>query len=99
MASTPPTFGLAIFGDLPFALLAPSGIVTVSSPSRHLGETAARLLLDRIRGDDQLGPDRHAPRHVDLALTAAGRPRPRRRRPTMTTYAEYAERTIPGHCT
>ncbi len=51
---TPPTFGLAIFGDLPFALVPPPGIITVSSPSRHLGETAARLLLDRIRGDDQL---------------------------------------------
>jgi LacI family transcriptional regulator, galactose operon repressor len=49
----PPGFGLAVFGDLPFALLIPPGIVTVSSPSRHLGETAARLLLDRIGGDDQ----------------------------------------------
>ena len=49
----PPAFGLAVFGDLPFALHTPPGIVTVSSPSRHLGETAARLLLERIGGDDQ----------------------------------------------
>jgi LacI family transcriptional regulator len=49
----PPAFGLAVFGDLPFALPGPVGIVSVRSPSRHLGETAARLLLERIGGDDQ----------------------------------------------
>jgi LacI family transcriptional regulator, galactose operon repressor len=42
-----------VFGDLPFALPGPGGIVSVRSPSRHLGETAARLLLERIAGDDQ----------------------------------------------
>lgn len=49
----PPAFGLAVFGDLPFAALVPPGLTIVASPSRHLGETAARLLLDRIDGDDQ----------------------------------------------
>ena len=49
----PPNFGLAVFGDLPFVLPGPVGIVSVRSPSRHLGETAARLLLERIGGDDQ----------------------------------------------
>ena len=33
----PPDFGLAVFGDLPLALPGPAGIVTVRSPSRHLG--------------------------------------------------------------
>jgi LacI family transcriptional regulator len=50
---TPPAFGLAVFGDLPFTVTAPAEIITVQSPSRHLGETAARLLLDRIGGDSQ----------------------------------------------
>jgi LacI family transcriptional regulator len=49
----PPDFGLAVFGDLPFALPGPPGVVTVRSSSRHLGETAARLLLERIAGDVQ----------------------------------------------
>jgi LacI family transcriptional regulator len=49
----PPDYGVAVFGDLPFALLPPAGIVSVRSPSRHLGETAARLLLERIAGDTQ----------------------------------------------
>src|SRR5215213_2339396 len=38
----PPAFGLAIFGDLPFATLAPTEITIVHLPSHHLGATAAR---------------------------------------------------------
>lgn len=49
----PPTVGLAMFGDLPFLPLAPIPLTVVELPARHLGVTAARLLLDRIRGDDQ----------------------------------------------
>jgi LacI family transcriptional regulator len=49
----PPEIGMAVFGDLPFAALAPSGIVVVHLPARHLGVTAAKLLLDRINGDRQ----------------------------------------------
>jgi LacI family transcriptional regulator len=48
----PPAFGLAVFGDLPYASLARSGISVVPLPARELGETAAGLLLDRIAGDD-----------------------------------------------
>ncbi|HEU5485640.1 MAG TPA: LacI family DNA-binding transcriptional regulator [Microlunatus sp.] len=64
---TPPGFGLAVFGDLPFTAPAPAEIITVQSPSRHLGETAARLLLDRIGGDDQ------PPRTVMLRASLATR--------------------------
>jgi LacI family transcriptional regulator len=49
----PPAFGVASFGDLPFAALAPDGITVVHLPARHLGVTAANLLLERINGDDQ----------------------------------------------
>jgi LacI family transcriptional regulator len=49
----PPRVGMAIFGDLTFAPLQPTGITVVHLPARHLGVTAARLLLERINGDDQ----------------------------------------------
>jgi Transcriptional regulators len=49
----PPAVGIASFGDLPYAALAPSGITVVHLPARHLGVTAARLLLERIGGDAQ----------------------------------------------
>jgi LacI family transcriptional regulator len=49
----PPKIGIAVFGDLPFAALAPSGITVVHLPARHLGVTAATLLLERINGDKQ----------------------------------------------
>jgi LacI family transcriptional regulator len=53
---TPPRFGLAVFGDLPFASFDRRGIRVVPLPARELGEAAAGLLLDRIAGDD--GPAR-----------------------------------------
>jgi LacI family transcriptional regulator len=53
---TPPGFGLAVFGDLPFASFGRRGIRVVDLPARELGQAAAGLLLDRIAGDD--GPAR-----------------------------------------
>ncbi len=50
---TPPVVGVAVFGDLPFAALAPSGITIIHLPARHLGVTAATVLLERINGDTQ----------------------------------------------
>ena len=47
---SPPGFGVAIIGDLPFATFAPSTIVVVHLPVRELGTTAADLLISRIRG-------------------------------------------------
>lgn len=68
---TPPKIGIASFGDLPYPVLSPTGIIVVHLPARHLGVTAARLLLERIGGDTQpartivlhnrlSGPDTHA---------------------------------------
>ncbi|MFI5910556.1 LacI family DNA-binding transcriptional regulator [Dactylosporangium sp. NPDC051541] len=47
----PPGFGLAVFGDLPFASFGRRGIRVVDVPARELGEAAAALLLERIDGD------------------------------------------------
>jgi LacI family transcriptional regulator len=52
-AKLPPATGVAIFGDLPFLPLVPIPITVVHMPARHLGVTAAKLLLERINGDDQ----------------------------------------------
>ncbi len=49
----PPASGVAIFGDLPFLPLVPVPITVVHMPARHLGVTAAKLLMERITGDDQ----------------------------------------------
>lgn len=50
---SPSDFGVAIIGDLPFSTFAPSTITQVHLPARHLGTTAATMLLERIAGDDQ----------------------------------------------
>lgn len=49
----PPEFGVAIVGDLPFTTFHPEAITEVHLPARHLGTTAATMLLERIAGDDQ----------------------------------------------
>ena len=38
------------FGGLPMVLLAPQGIAVTHLPPRESGLTAARMLLERIRG-------------------------------------------------
>jgi LacI family transcriptional regulator len=45
--------GLAVFGDLPFTPLLPAPIAVVHVPAHRIGTTAATLLLERIKGDDQ----------------------------------------------
>jgi LacI family transcriptional regulator len=49
----PPEIGVAVIGDLPFATLSPRAITQVHLPARHLGTTAANMLLERIAGDKQ----------------------------------------------
>ncbi|GIF72141.1 LacI family DNA-binding transcriptional regulator [Asanoa siamensis] len=49
----PPAVGMAVFGDLPIFAPTPLAVTLVSLPARHLGVTAADLLLKRINGDDQ----------------------------------------------
>jgi LacI family transcriptional regulator len=50
---TPPAFGVAVVGDLPFTTLPPAAVSIVRLPVRHMGVTAARMLLERIDGDTQ----------------------------------------------
>jgi len=50
---TPSSFGVAVVGSLPFTTLAPSAVSVVQLPARHMGATAARMLLERIGGDTQ----------------------------------------------
>ncbi|UNK71091.1 LacI family DNA-binding transcriptional regulator [Microbacterium sp. H1-D42] len=52
-ALTPPKIGVAVIGGLPFTTLSPSAVTVVRLPARHMGVTAARMLLERIRGDEQ----------------------------------------------
>ncbi|WP_238011924.1 LacI family DNA-binding transcriptional regulator [Dactylosporangium sp. AC04546] len=47
----PAEFGLAVVGELPFLTFAPASVVEVRLPARHLGTTAASMLLERIGGD------------------------------------------------
>ncbi|MGL5818478.1 MAG: LacI family DNA-binding transcriptional regulator [Phycicoccus sp.] len=53
---SPEDFGVAVFGDFPYAALAPVGVSVVHLPARNLGVTAADLLLGRIGG--HVGPGR-----------------------------------------
>lgn len=50
---TPPRIGVAVVGSLPFTTLSPSAVTVVRLPARHMGVTAAKMLLERIGGDDQ----------------------------------------------
>lgn len=50
---TPPTVGAAVIGSLPFTTLSPQAVTVVRLPAREMGERAARMLLDRIAGDDE----------------------------------------------
>lgn len=50
---TPPKVGVAVIGSLPFTTLSPSVVTVVRLPARHMGGTAARMLLERIAGDRQ----------------------------------------------
>lgn len=50
---TPPRFGVAVIGSLPFTTLSPRAVTVVRLPARHMGVTAAQILLERIGGDKQ----------------------------------------------
>ncbi|MCY1138123.1 LacI family DNA-binding transcriptional regulator [Actinoplanes sp. Pm04-4] len=61
----PARFGLAVVGELPFMFLTPPAVVQVRLPARHLGTTAATMLLERIGGDAQ--PPRTVVLRAELA--------------------------------
>ncbi|MBT2483798.1 MULTISPECIES: LacI family DNA-binding transcriptional regulator [unclassified Microbacterium] len=50
---TPPQVGVAVIGSLPFTTLSPNAVTVVRLPARHMGVTAAQMLLERIKGDTQ----------------------------------------------
>lgn len=47
---SPSAVGVMSFGALPFATQAPTGVFVVDIPNYALGETAAKLLIERISG-------------------------------------------------
>nr|WP_286346764.1 substrate-binding domain-containing protein [Frondihabitans sucicola] len=49
----PPAVGVAVVGRLPFTTMAPRDVTVVRLPARQMGMTAAKMLLERIDGDDQ----------------------------------------------
>lgn len=49
----PPRLGVAVIGELPFPTISPNVVTQVHLPARHLGVTAATMLIDRINGDLQ----------------------------------------------
>ena len=65
----PPEIGVAVIGELPFATLSPRAITQVHLPARHLGTTAANMLLERIAGDKQ--PARTVVLRADVTLGLA----------------------------
>ena len=64
-----PQLGVGVVGDLPFATSRTSDVALVPLSPRGLGVTAAKLLLDRIAGDD--APARHVVQEVDDAVAPA----------------------------
>ncbi|AZC15025.1 LacI family transcriptional regulator [Microbacterium sp. ABRD28] len=49
----PPRTGVAVIGSLPFATTPADFATVVRLPAREMGMTAARMLLERIGGDDE----------------------------------------------
>ena len=71
---TPPKFGVAVVGSLPFTTLSPAAVTVVRLPARHMGVTAARMLLERISGDDQPARTVVLRNEVQAAKVGAGAP-------------------------
>lgn len=50
---TPPTFGVAVIGSLPFSTISPSAVTIVRLAAQEMGSVAARVLIERIAGDER----------------------------------------------
>ena len=59
---------MAVIGSLPFTTLSPTAVTIIRLPAREMGTTAARLLLDRIAGED--GPSRTVVLRAELRPAA-----------------------------
>jgi LacI family transcriptional regulator len=83
----PPAIGVAVIGELAFSTLPRDSIVEVRLPARHLGVTAATMLLERIQGDTQ--PARTVVFRAEVGPptepTRAGTPRSRRHATARST--------------
>ncbi|WP_309066895.1 LacI family DNA-binding transcriptional regulator [Microbacterium sp.] len=69
-ALTPPRLAVAVIGGLPFTTLSPSAVTVVRLPAREMGMTAARMLLERVRGGD--APPRNIVLGGELHPASAG---------------------------
>jgi LacI family transcriptional regulator len=67
----PPAVGLASLGELPFLPGEDAGVLVEPWPGRGLGEAAARVLLERIGGDDS-PPRTLVLRSAELAAGPSG---------------------------
>jgi LacI family transcriptional regulator len=68
---TPAEFGVAVIGDLPFSAHPEDAVPVVHLPTREMGTTAGRLLIERIDGHS--GPGRRIVIPVELRTPAASR--------------------------
>lgn len=66
----PPAFGVAVIGSLPFSTVSPSAVTIIRLAAQEMGSVAARLLIERIAGDERAVQTVVLP-HVVQAATAA----------------------------
>ena len=52
----PDDIAVAGFDDIPFAVLYPPSLTTVSQPTLQMGTLAMQMVIDRIQGDASLEP-------------------------------------------
>jgi LacI family transcriptional regulator len=71
---TPPEVGVGVIGELPFPTISPDVVTQLHLPARHLGRTAATMLIDRINGDTQ--PTRTVVLRGELHAADTRSPRP-----------------------
>ncbi|QTX03395.1 LacI family DNA-binding transcriptional regulator [Agromyces archimandritae] len=69
---TPPEVGVGVVGGLPFTTISPAAVSVVRLPARHIGVTAARMLMERIGGDRE--PARTVVLRSELIPAAAPAP-------------------------
>jgi DNA-binding LacI/PurR family transcriptional regulator len=76
----PEDISLAGFDDLEFAALLNPSLTSVFQPGYQLGATAARILLDRVKGDGE--PAKHIVLQTELRVRASVAP-PRDAQPAL----------------
>lgn len=77
----PSAVGVVGFDDLPWAHLVRPALTTVSQPTYQLGETAARLLTERIADPDRAATTVTLPTKLQVRESSVRRPAPTAPRP------------------